>query len=332
MENYESIHVLILRLLSGEADIHEKQKIAEWLELSPDNRRLYTDLREIWLGAGVQSNADQYQLEEAIEQFRSHIGQAPRRLPDALPVIQFFRKYAALFILAITLPFGYYLGTQKYTRQSMTTVCCALGDKTNIILPDSTRVWLNSGSRLSFNSDFKSGGRNVLLEGEAYFSVTKDKEHPFIVKTYEIEIRVLGTQFNVKAYPEEKSVSTTLIEGSIQVSSPSEKMTIAPDQKMVFSKETHKMSLNRLADTAPEIDWKRGRLIFRNESLEELEIKLERWFDVDIYLADEQVKHRRFTGTLERESILEVISYFELSKYVNCDIQGNKIIIKTKTK
>jgi ferric-dicitrate binding protein FerR (iron transport regulator) len=92
------------------------------------------------------------------------------------------------------------------------------------------------------------------------------------------------------------------------------------------------MSLNRLTDTAPEIDWKRGRLIFRNESLEELEIKLERWFDVDIYLADEQVKHRRFTGTLERESILEVISYFELSKYVACDIQGNKIVIKTKTK
>jgi ferric-dicitrate binding protein FerR (iron transport regulator) len=332
MENYESIHLLILRLFSGEADIHEKQKIAEWLELSPDNKKLYLDLREIWLGTGVQSNADQYQLEAAIEQFREHISQVPRRLPGASGVIQFIRKYAALFVLAFTLPIGYYLGTPKYTAQSMTTVCCALGDKTNIILPDSTRVWLNSGSRLSFNSDFKSGGRNVQLEGEAYFSVSKDKEHPFTVKTAEIEIRVLGTQFNVKAYPEEKSVSTTLIEGSIQISSPIEKMIIAPDQKMVFSKETQKMSLNRLTDTAPEIDWKRGRLIFRNESLEELEVKLERWFDVDIFLADEQVKHRRFTGTLERESILEVISYFDLSKYVTCNIQGNKIIIKTKTR
>ena len=170
------------------------------------------------------------------------------------------------------------------------------------------------------------------MEGEAYFSVSKDKEHPFLVKSSDIEIKVLGTHFNVKAYPEEKSVSTTLIEGSIQISSSVEKMLIEPDEKMVFNKETHKMTLSRLKDTAPEIDWKRGRLRFRNESLEELEIKLKRWFDVDICLADEQVKHRRFTGTLERESILEVISYFELSKYVSCDIQGNKIIIKTKTR
>jgi len=323
---------MILRLFAGEADFDEKQKIAEWLSLSVENKKLYIDLREIWLTTGLQNNADQYNLEEAIVQFREHIGQAPRRLPGASATIRFFRKYAALFVLALTLPVGYYLGTRDNMTQNMTTVCCALGDKTNILLPDSTRVWLNSGSKLSFNSNFKKDGRNVVLEGEAYFSVSKDKDHPFFVKTSEIEIKVLGTQFNVKAYPEENSVSTTLIEGSIQISSPVEKMVIEPDQKMVFNKETHKLTLNKLTDTAPEIDWKRGRLIFRNESLEELEVKLERWFDVDIFLADEQVKHRRFTGTLERESILEVISYFDLSKYVSCTIQGNKIIIKTKTK
>jgi ferric-dicitrate binding protein FerR (iron transport regulator) len=192
-------------------------------------------------------------------------------------------------------------------------------------------VCLNSGSKLSFNSDFKNGGRNVILEGEAFFSVSRDKDHPFRVKTTEIEIKVLGTQFNVKAYPEEKYVSTTLVEGSLQISSQNEDMFIKPEEKMTFNKETRKMTLNKLADISPEIDWKKGRLIFRNESLEELGPKLERWFDVDIVFADEQVKHRRFTGTLERESILEVISYFELTKYVTCKIQGNKIIIKTKT-
>lgn len=331
MENYESIHSLILRLFSGEADVEEKQKIADWLELSAENKKLYSDLREIWLSTGIQNNADQYHLEEAIEQFRERIGQVPRIIPVSQGIIGFFRKYAAILILAFSLPIGYYFGTQNFDAQSMTTVSCALGDKTNIILPDSTRVWLNSGSKITFNSDFRREGRKVILEGEAYFSVSKDKEHPFLLSSSGIEIKVLGTQFNVKAYPDEESVSATLIEGSIQISSPVEKMVIEPDQKMVFNKETQKMTLNKLADTAPEIDWKRGRLIFRNESLEEVEIKLERWFDVDIFLADEKVKHRRFTGTLERESILEVVSYFELSKYVTCDIQGNKIIIKTKT-
>jgi ferric-dicitrate binding protein FerR (iron transport regulator) len=331
MENHESIHLLILRLFSGEADFNEKKQIAEWVDLSAENKKLYIDLREIWLSTGVQNNADHYNLDEAIQKFRDYIGKAENKQTREFRLIQFVIKYAAVFILALALPVSYYIGTRNMPKQSMTTISCAYGDKSNIVLPDSSRVCLNSGSKLSFNSDFKNGGRNVILEGEAFFSVSRDKDHPFRVKTTEIEIKVLGTQFNVKAYPEEKYVSTTLVEGSLQISSQNEDMFIKPEEKMTFNKETRKMTLNKLADISPEIDWKKGRLIFRNESLEELGPKLERWFDVDIVFADEQVKHRRFTGTLERESILEVISYFELTKYVTCKIQGNKIIIKTKT-
>lgn len=332
MENNESIHLLILRLFSGEADVSEKNQIAEWLELSPENKKLYVDLREIWLSTGLQNNADQYNLDKAIQQFRENIHKGDYNRNRGLRLIQIARKYAAILILVLALPLSYYFGTAKFAKQSMTTVTCALGDKSFIVLPDSSKVWLNAGSKLSFNSDFRNEGRNVILEGEAYFSVTKDKEHPFRVKTTEIEMTVLGTQFNVKAYPEDKTISTTLVEGSLQISSPNEILFIEPDQKMVFNKKTKKMKLDNQIDVASDIDWKSGRLNFRNESLEELVPKLERWFDVDIVFADEQVKHRRFTGILERESILEVVSYFDLSKYVACTIQRNKIIIKTKTK
>ncbi len=331
METNESLHILILRLFSGEADPNEKIKIAEWLELSVENRKLYSDLRDIWLSTGVQNNADQYDLDKAIQQFRDRIHNAEAQLKKEIRFIHFLIKYAAVLILALLLPLSYYLGTHNTAKQSMTTISCAYGDKSNVLLPDSSRVWLNSGSKLSFNSDFKNGGRNVILEGEAYFSVSKDKEHPFRIRTSEIEIKVLGTQFNVKAYPEEKYVSTTLVEGSLQISSKIEDRLIKPNEKITFDKETGKMTQNKLTDICSEIDWKKGRLVFRNESLEELEPKLERWFDVDIVFADERVKHRKFTGTLERESILEVVSYFELSKYVSCKIQGNKIILKTKT-
>ncbi|MEI6275702.1 MAG: FecR domain-containing protein [Prolixibacteraceae bacterium] len=331
METQESIHTLILRLFSGEADTNEKIKIAEWLEKSVENRKLYSDLRDIWLSTGVQNNADQYNLDKAIQQFRDHIRQAAIRPKKENQMIRFLVKYAAIIILVLSLPLSYFFGTRNTPKQSMTTICCAYGDKSNVLLPDSSRVWLNSGSKISFNSDFKYGGRNVTLEGEAYFSVSKDKDHPFRIRTSDVEIKVLGTQFNVKAYPEEKYVSTTLAEGSLQFSGNNEERIIKPNEKLIFDKETKKMTLNKLADISSEIDWKKGRLVFRNESLEELEPKLERWFDVDIVFADERVRHRKFTGTLERESILEVISYFELSKYVSCKIQGNQIIIKTKT-
>jgi len=324
-----TIDILIVRLFSGEANPEEKMKIEEWLGQSAENRKLYADLREIWLSAGIQCNADNYQLEDAILKFRDQISSEKYRLRNQFNLHQLL-KYAAILILILALPFSYYIGTRSaVSDNSTTTISCAFGDKSSIILPDSSMVWLNSGSKLTFNSDFKSGARNVTLEGEAFFSVSKDKEHPFRVKTADIDIEVLGTKFNVKAYPEESSVSTTLVEGSLAIKSQYGNTRIKPDQKLVFSKVSKKMALREISDTTAETEWKDGRLVFRNESLGELAPKLRRWFDVDIVFADERVKQRRFTGVLERESILEVISYFDLSKYVECRIQGNKIIIRS---
>jgi len=330
METPISIDILIIRLFSGEADPDEKKKIEEWLGQSAGNKKLYADLREIWLSAGTQSNADNYQLEDAIQKFRDQIRSEKYRLKNQLNLQQFL-KYAAILILILGLPFSYYIGTRSAKPDnSTTTISCAFGDKSSIVLPDSSRVWLNSGSKLTFNSDFKSGARKVILEGEAFFSVSKDKEHPFRVKTADLDIEVLGTKFNVKAYPDENLVSTTLVEGSLEISSQYQNTRIKPDQRLVFSKESKKMAVLEISDTAADTEWKDGRFVFRNESLGELAPKLRRWFDVDIVFADERAKQRRFTGVLERESILEVISYFDLSNYVECRIQGNKIIIKSE--
>ena len=330
MENQKNIDLLIIRLFSGEADQVEKKIIEEWLGESAENKKLYADLREIWLSTGIQNNADNYNLEEAILKFRGQISQERYQLKNQFNIRQFL-KYAAIFIMVIALPFSYYLGTRNVqTDNSITTISCAFGDKSSIVLPDSSRVWLNSGSKLTFNSDFKGTSRNVTLEGEAFFSVSKDKEHPFRVKTKDIDIEVLGTKFNLKAYPEEINVTTTLVEGSLEISSKTQHTRIKPDQRLVFNKENKKMALLEIKDTSADTEWKDGRLVIRNESLDELAPKLRRWFDVDIVFADEKVKQRRFTGVLERESILEVISYFDLSKYVECRIQGNKIIIESE--
>ena len=330
MEISNSMDILIIRLFSGEADSYEKKKIADWLEQSAENKKLFADLQEIWLTAGIQSNADNYNLEEAIRKFSEQIRKERYQIKNQITFHQFL-KYAAIFFLILSLPFGYYIGTKRsMSDNSKIVISCAFGDKSSIILPDSSRVWLNSGSKLTFNTDFNTKVKNVFLEGEAFFSVSKDKKNPFRVKTTDISIEVLGTTFNVKAYPEENSVSTTLVEGSLQISSQYQNTRIKPDQKLVYSKETKKMSLNEIKDTSQETEWKDGRLVFRNESLGDLAPKLQRWFDVDIVFADDRAKKRRFTGVLERESILEVISYFDLSKFVECRIKGNKIIIKSE--
>jgi Fe2+-dicitrate sensor, membrane component len=329
MENETDINILLIRLFSGDASIHEKAVVSDWLEQAAENRKLYSDLREIWLTSGIQSNADNYDLERAIVRFKAKISD---RHENSGGLIRWRKitRYAAVILFALSLPVSYYLG--KHTSlisDNLTTISCAYGDKSSIVLPDSTHVYLNSGSKLTFNSNFKNG-RKVELEGEAFFEVTKDRDHPFQVKTADIDIEVLGTKFNLKAYPEEKAVSTTLVEGSVKISSKYEQELMLPEQKLTFDKNSRKMTVQKIADTSTETDWKDGRFVFRNETLAELKPRLERWFDVDIVFGDEQVKYRRFTGVLSRESILEAVSYFDHSNFVECSIQGNKIIINTQ--
>ena len=328
MENQTDINVLLIRLFSGEADTVEKKRISDWLDLSAENKKLYSDLREIWLSSGIETNADNYDLESAILKFRDQINKDQNIQRKQINFDRFL-KYAAILAVALLLPFSYYMGTRNNSGDSITTISCAYGDKSSIVLPDSSHVWLNSGSTLTFSSNFKNG-RKVSLEGEAFFDVSKDKNHPFQVKTTDVQIEVLGTKFNLKAYPDEKSVSTTLVEGSVNISSKYGSALMKPDQKLVFDKGSKELVVQTLTDTAPETEWKDGRFVFRNESLAELKSKLERWFDVDIVFGDEQVKNRRFTGVLSRESILEAVSYFDRSNYVSCSIQGNKIIINSQ--
>uniref|UniRef100_UPI0032176BCB FecR family protein n=1 Tax=uncultured Draconibacterium sp. TaxID=1573823 RepID=UPI0032176BCB len=329
MHEKNTIHTTIIRLFSGEATPDEKSKVGAWLKQSDNNRKLYADLQEIWLATGVPGNRDNYNTEVAVKVFKERIQNTGNkgkvfRLKEIL-------KYAAIVVLLVSLPIVYYFGkTNSNFNETYTTITCAFGDKSTITLPDGSFVHLNSGSKLIFNNNFHSEARMVSLEGEAYFSVKKNKNIPFKVKASDIEIEVLGTEFNLKAYPDENTISTTLAEGSVQIKSKSQQALMEPGQKIVYNRVDNEMKLFELKDITPETEWKEGRLVFRNESLEELELKLERWFDVDIEFADELVKKRKFTGILERESILEAITYFSFSKHVGYKIKDNEITFYSK--
>ncbi|WP_163322775.1 FecR family protein [Draconibacterium mangrovi] len=320
----ENIHNLIIRLFSGEATTKEKASVRHWINESDENREMYSDLQEIWLATG---DHNEYNTEKAILKFKDEIHQEQKKSYRIGEIL----KYAAIAVLLLSLPFIYYLGKQQnLTEPTFTTITCALGDKSTVTLPDGSLVYLNSGSELRFNNDFHQDYREVEIEGEAYFQVEKNKEIPFRVEAGDITVEVLGTEFNLKAYPEENTISTTLVEGSVQIKSASQQAIMKPNQKIVFDKESNKMTLHNLKDVDPETEWKEGRLVFRNESLGDLELKLERWFDVDIVFSDNEVKARRFTGILERESILEALAYFSISDKVGYNINNNEITFYTK--
>lgn len=320
----ENIHSLIIRLFCGEATADEKASVLHWIQQSDDNRKMYADLQEIWLATGYQT---EYNTENAILKFKDEIHKSQKKQFRIGEVL----KYAAIAVLLISLPFIYFLGKQQnISEPTFTTVTCALGDKSTVTLPDGSLVYLNSGSELRFNNDFHQDYRQVAIKGEAYFDVEKNEEIPFRVEAGAVTVDVLGTQFNLKAYPEENTISTTLVEGSVSIKSAFQQAIMKPKQKIVFNKATNKMTLQNLKDVDPETEWKEGRLVFRNESLADLEPKLERWFDVDIEFNDDEVKARRFTGILERESILEALAYFSISERVGYKINNNEITFYTK--
>lgn len=322
--NQNYIHELLVRKFAGDSTPEEDRVIENWIKQSQENQSLFNDLNDIWHGASSE-NEEEFDVDQAIRNFIQRTRSIHEKKNQRFNIKNVLR-YAAISILILAIPFTYWIAKNSGSlNETYTTINCAYGDKTSILLPDSSQVWLNSGSKITFNNNFKNGSRQLFLEGEGYFSVKKDPENPFVVNTSLINVKVLGTEFNLKAYSDEKSVAVTLVNGSLQVSNRESTEMITPGQKALYDKKSHSLTVNNLSDLAPETEWMNGRLVFRNASLEDLERQLERWFDVEIEFSDELVKTRRFSGTLERESILEVISYFGISQYVDYKIKGNVI-------
>ena len=207
------------------------------------------------------------------------------------------------------------------------------GGEYRIELEDGTKVWINSASRLRYPVVFSGNIREVYLEGEAYFHVTASKEHPFIVKTKDMDVMVTGTEFNVKAYPDEMNVQTTLLQGVVTVFSgfeKKEKVEIKPNQQVEWCRDSVKM---RVREVDPDLfmAWKNGRFIFRQDRLGDIMRTLARWYGVEVVYLDESVKSMLFAGKLDRsEEITPILDVLRTTDKLSVDVKGKKIVIGLK--
>jgi ferric-dicitrate binding protein FerR (iron transport regulator) len=192
----------------------------------------------------------------------------------------------------------------------------------SVKLSDGTIVYLNSDSKLRYPVPFEKGVRKVYLEGEAYFKVSKDKRRPFIVDVKEVEVKVLGTSFNINAYEENNGVATTLVEGSVNVSSANNSVIIKPNQQAVFSKGGS-MKVNNV-NVYNYISWRQGYLNFDNVPLEQLMFEIERWFDINVFYVNSELKTYRYTGAINK--------YYSLDKMLHIVEEVLKIKIRKKDK
>lgn len=202
------------------------------------------------------------------------------------------------------------------------------GGEYELILPDGSHVWLNSDSELSFPVRFDDNKREVVLSGEAYFSIAKNENSPFVVKTKDISIRVLGTQFNVQAYPDADVVETTLCRGAVNVSDGELDITLEPFQQAVYRKANKELT-KRKVDIRLYTAWKEGFFVFENKPLEEIMKVLARWYDIRVFYADPVLKTYHFTGDLERyNDFQKTLSMIEKATTIKFVVKDKDVIVK----
>ncbi|MXO05315.1 FecR family protein [Flavobacterium sp. HBTb2-11-1] len=213
----------------------------------------------------------------------------------------------------------------KENGNSFNTLSTPTGGQYNIVLADGTKVFLNAVSSIKYPTQFNGDQRVVELEGEAYFEVAKNKNKPFIVKSDKQSIEVLGTHFNVHAYNNEATVKTTLLEGSVAVSSKNQRAILKPGQQSNISDNAAKITI-REVDTEAAIAWKNGRFKFDNADLKSVMKQLERWYGIKVeYRRD--VSDVRFNGgTFRNKNLSEVLKVLELSN-IQFKVEGKTIIV-----
>lgn len=300
-------------------------EILTWIESTPENQKSYTQLKNLWVFTGLD-HPDQV----AIPAFPFSKTRRPIFQKRVFaPLLQ----YAAIFILAFVLgSLSLYLINRSARNQLSSlynTIDVPYGERSQISLYDGTKVWLNSGTKFRYPVAFGKDSRDVFVEGEAYFDVAKDPDHPFIVRAGQLKIKVLGTHFNVCAYPDDNEFSTTLDEGSVNAINTvnCQGVKLNPGEQVILNRETNGLKCMRV-DTKLYTSWKEHLLKFEDAPFEEVIKRMERWYDVKIAVDPSINTRERYTITIKTESLREMLQLVSKTTKMIYEIKGNTVALK----
>lgn len=351
-----SIEDYILHFLSRQASEEDIRKLKKWLDKDVRNKTLLKEWFQLWDAVDMMENMRKYSLDEAYQKFliRLKKEEEEKKIKLSPPFIRTLYKMgniAAIFILSFSLGVAsFYFYTRIQAKENIAYVenVIPLGSKSEIKLPDGSIVMVNAGSKLRYSTNFGETSRDIFLEGEGYFKVAKDEKLTFVVHTSSMNIRALGTEFNVKAYPEEEVVETTLISGEVAIenimasSSIKKPVLLKPGQKYSVNQDRVQKNHSSLSqanipskphikqltpDIAnAEVSWKEKDWRIEKEKLRSLVVKLERRYDVHIKV-DEKLLDYHFTSTLKDESLEQVLRAMQSTAPILYAVKGKSVTI-----
>ncbi len=362
METISFDENIIVKFLQDTASEEEARLLDAWIHQDAENRKAFESYRMIWSTSELVKGDIVTNLNSKIEKFKSRLDlrndKSGENKNRNIKVFKSFLRYAAIVIVSVGLSWLVFSYPEKPKNVELVynEVITPMGSRTHIILPDGSDVWLNADSYLKYPVNFMGDLREVELQGEGYFIVKKYEGSQFIVNTSDIKVKVLGTTFNIKTYPEEGTVETTLVEGKIELQrtkagKKGKVISMKSEQRVTYIKDEGKVVLSEIKEMNASIGravvvpgnifiadsvktelytaWKDGRLIIENEPLEELAIKLERRFDVKIEFGNDKTRELKFTGILENETLEQVLYAMELSSPIKYKIDKKTVYLES---
>ena len=337
MKDTDRFFQIIECYMKGNSNKRDLEFIESVLKDEKNEQELEWVLNRSWEYDRFDKRAPQFldNSEEVLETIHERIDQGVMT-SNRKRVKRFFdiaMKVAAILVIGFIT--GWFVQTIDHSQVKYYTSVAPEGSISKVLLPDSSLIILNSGSRVRYSIEGKNGKREVFLNGEGWFEIQKDEDKPFVVHTTHYDVNVVGTEFNVKAYKNDNEVQTTLEHGKIVISATGKyripDQELKPGEQFVLNKTNKKVELKKV-NTKLFTSWKDNKLIFLDMKLKQLFVLLERKYGVDIQVLDESIMDYRYYGTIRNETILEVLDILTHSLSIEYKITGQKVIITKERK
>lgn len=332
------IEELIADYFVDRLDKNDIAQLQQWLDQSPDNKKYFQNMQEIWFASGNSGNSKKYDKDEAYKRFLQKTVTSPQKYSGQRKntFLRFLLYGAASVILILIIAYtSYWQGTETVKKQFADMVIEApLGSRTKMYLPDGSLVWLNASSKISYSQGFGVNNRKLNLTGEGYFEVTKNEKLPFQVRTNELHTDVIGTKFNFRNYPDEEEATVSLLEGKVLVRNilkDGDKICLSPDQKVFLNKKSGEMRMKEIKSQYT-VEWTNGYLFFDEELLVDIVKELERSYNVKITLKDKSLESFRFYGNFvpREQTIDEILDLLGSTGKIKYEKTGKEIILSSR--
>ena len=320
----------ILNLITGNTDAARKQEIYSQVKGDTEAKYFFKKAKIIWALMSSTRKMPDYKVEKSYRVLHARISPV-----QTLYKLNSFLKYVAVLVMVAGISaLTFYLSKQnsKVPRLAMkyTSVVADRGQISKVILPDSSVVWLNSGTTMTYDNNYSYDNRNLNLSGQAFLEVKKNKDLPLVVASGNLRVKVLGTRFDVNAYPDDQTIKITLESGKIELlnsTNDSFDYTLNPGEMAEYESQTGGVKINSVT-SQKYINWKDGELIFVDTPMDEVLKRLERKFNIEIEVHNPKVYRSVFNAYFKNESLKEILDYIQFS----CPITYRLITRKENTK